>query len=186
MNSFKKFLVGAVMCLAVGSCISPEQVQEARDVAVEQRTALDGRIDRLEELQIEAAMAGNEEFAIAYGEQIVATETMIGRIDTALEKVSHLFNADGTLKQPEEIADTFSPYLPAEIAVFLSMALGLFKSISKMQEWKGATTNLVTALDAEKKDSNGLSAALHVSGPSLRSRLSSSTKAKITTIRNGT
>jgi len=182
-KSVRNFLIGAVLCLSIGSCVTPAQVQEARQLAVDQRTALDERIDRLQQLQVEAAQAGNEEFVEAYDEQIQATNTMIERIDAALARTSHLFNEDGTWKQPEEIVDTFSPYLPAEIAAWIVMVLGIVKSISKMQEWKGAATDLVTALDAEKKDSNGLAEAFNTAGPSLRSRLSSNTKAKITKIR---
>jgi hypothetical protein len=181
----RNFLIGAVLCLGVGSCITPQEVQDARDAAVEQRTALDERIDRLEQLQIDASVAGNEEFAVAYGEQIEITEGMIEKIDTTLTKVGYLFDEDGNLKQPEEIVDRFSPLLPAEIAVWITLVLGIVKSISKMQEWKGATTDLVQALDSEKKDSNGLAEAMHKSGASFRSRLSSDTKRKVVRIRNG-
>jgi hypothetical protein len=62
---------------------------------------------------------------------------------------------------------------------------GLLRSLGKTKAANDAFSSLVSALDAEKKDSNGLADALHAAGPSLRSRMPSATKAKIAAVRNG-
>lgn len=181
-------LVGLGVWAAVSlSCavFDAQSVQAARQLAVEQTDYLDARLISIQNLHAAALERGDELMVEAMEEEKEFVEKRQDQFDAAISKIDSLFNEDGTMKQPEEVIDVLSPWLPAGAGTVVGLIVGVLRGLGKTKEANDAFASLVTALDEEKGDSNGLAEAMHASGTSLRSRLPSATKAKIAVVRNG-
>jgi hypothetical protein len=179
-------LVALGVWLAVSlSCAlwNAQTVQDARVLADEQIAQLDERIASIQELHDEAVARGDEEAAGRAEAEMEVAEKVQSNIENALARIDSLFNEDGTLRQPEQVVDALSPWLPAGAGTIVGVILGVLRGIGKTKEADNAFASLVKALEAEKQDSNGLSEAMHASGTSLRSRLSTDAKLRIDAIR---